>query len=60
MHRMLAFTFGVLIGTIVATAWAQFHNFPTVDSPRDQAGSAATYETVPSPSPRVSVQLTKL
>ena len=60
MHRMLAFTLGVLVGTIMATAWAQFHNFPTVDSPRDQAGSASTYETVPSPSQRLPVQLTKL
>jgi hypothetical protein len=36
MRRMLSFTFGVLIGTVVATAWAQYHNFPTVDSPRNQ------------------------
>jgi hypothetical protein len=34
MRRILAFTFGVLVGTIVATAWAQYHNYPTVDSPR--------------------------
>jgi len=24
MRRMLTFTFGVLVGTIVATAWAQY------------------------------------
>jgi len=36
MRKMLSFTLGVLVGTIVATAWAQFHNYPTMDSPRDQ------------------------
>ena len=44
MRRMLSFIFGVLIGTVVATAWAQYHNFPTVDSPRNQAGSMAPHE----------------
>lgn len=44
MRRMLSFTLGVLIGTIVATAWAQYHNYPTVDSPRNQTGSLAPYE----------------
>jgi hypothetical protein len=36
---MLSFTFGFLVGIIVATAWAQYHNYPTVDSPRSQAGA---------------------
>jgi hypothetical protein len=44
MRRMLSFIFGVLIGTVVATAWAQYHNFPTVDSPRNQTGSVAPHE----------------
>jgi cytochrome c-type biogenesis protein CcmH/NrfG len=34
MRKIMSFAFGVLIGTIVATAWAQYHNYPTVDSPR--------------------------
>ena len=33
MRKILPFTFGVLIGTIVATAWANFPRYPTVDSP---------------------------
>jgi hypothetical protein len=44
MRRMLSFTLGVLIGTIVATAWAQYHNYPTVDSPRNQIGAIAPFE----------------
>ena len=34
MHKMLAFTLGVFVGTVAATAWAQFPNYPTMDSPR--------------------------
>lgn len=34
MRKIMSFAFGVLVGTIVATAWAQFQNYPTVDSPR--------------------------
>ena len=26
------------------SAWAQYHNFPTVDSPRNQTGSMAPHE----------------
>jgi hypothetical protein len=37
MRKMLSFALGVLVGTIVATAWAKFPNYPTVDSPRSQA-----------------------
>jgi hypothetical protein len=37
MRKMMSFTFGVLVGTIVATAWAHFPNYPTVDSPRAAA-----------------------
>jgi hypothetical protein len=48
---MLAFTFGVLIGTIAATAWAQYHNYPTVDSPRNQAGAVAPFEMMVSANP---------
>jgi hypothetical protein len=39
MRKMMSFAFGVLVGTIVATAWAHFPNFPTVDSPRSQQQS---------------------
>ena len=28
MRKMLSFTFGVLVGTIVATAWANYPNYP--------------------------------
>jgi|SoiMethySBSTD1v2_1073268.scaffolds.fasta_scaffold1792174_2 hypothetical protein len=44
MRRMLSFAFGVLIGTIVATAWAQYQNYPTVDSPRNQTGAIVPFE----------------
>ena len=37
MQKMMSFTLGVLVGTVVATAWAQFPNYPTVDSPREAA-----------------------
>jgi hypothetical protein len=37
MRKMMSFAFGVLVGTIVATAWAHFPNYPTVDSPRAQS-----------------------
>jgi hypothetical protein len=39
MRKIMSFAFGVLVGTIVATAWAQFHNYPTVDSPRASQSS---------------------
>jgi hypothetical protein len=48
---MLSFVFGVLIGTIVATAWAQYHNFPAVDSPRNQSGAIAPFEMMTNTSP---------
>jgi len=44
MQKLLSFMFGVLIGTIVATAWAQYPNYPTVDSPR--GGSAASMNPI--------------
>ena len=28
MRKMMTFTFGVLVGTIVATAWANFSKLP--------------------------------
>jgi hypothetical protein len=34
MNKMLSFTFGALMGMIVATAWANYSKYPTVDSPR--------------------------
>mgnify|MGYP001339476458 CR=1 FL=1 len=37
MRKIISFTFGVLVGTVVATAWANFSNYPTVDSPRTAA-----------------------
>ncbi len=55
MRKMMTFTFGVLVGTIVATAWAQFPNYPTVDSPRNQAGSISPFEMMTT-SPRLPVQ----
>jgi hypothetical protein len=33
MHKMLTFTFGVLMGMVVATAWANYSKYPTADSP---------------------------
>jgi hypothetical protein len=39
MRKIMSFAFGVLVGTIVATAWAQYHNYPTVDSPRASQSS---------------------
>lgn len=33
MQKFLSFTVGVLLGTIAATAWAKYSNYPTVDSP---------------------------
>jgi len=44
MQKLLSFTVGVLIGTIVATAWAQYPNYPTVDSPRNQAGAISPFQ----------------
>jgi hypothetical protein len=41
MRKTISFTLGVLVGTVVATAWAQFPNYPTVDSPRNQAASSS-------------------
>ena len=28
MRKIMTFTFGVLVGTVVATAWAQFFQLP--------------------------------
>jgi hypothetical protein len=33
MRKTMSFTFGVLIGTIVATAYANYSKYPAVDSP---------------------------
>ena len=44
-----------MVGTIVATAWAQFPNYPTVDSPRNQAGTISPFEMMTT-SPRLPVQ----
>jgi hypothetical protein len=33
MRKMMSFTFGVLIGTLVATAYANYSKYPAVDSP---------------------------
>ena len=33
MRKTISFTFGVLIGTIVATAYANYSKYPAVDSP---------------------------
>ena len=33
MRKMMSFTFGVLIGTIVATAYANYSKYPAVDLP---------------------------
>ncbi len=55
MRKVMTFTFGVLVGTIVATAWAQFPNYPTVDLPRNQAGSISPFEMMTT-APRLPVQ----
>ena len=41
MRKVLSFTLGVLVGTIVATAWAHFphHSTVTVSAPRPAAAS---------------------
>ena len=44
MRKMLSFTLGVLVGTVVATAWAHFPNYPTLDSPRPAAASMNPHE----------------
>jgi hypothetical protein len=51
MRRMMSFTFGVLVGTVVATAWAQFPNYPTMDSPRAAAAPMNPSEMMTSPGP---------
>jgi hypothetical protein len=35
MNKLLTFTFGALMGMIVATAWANYSKYPTMDSPRE-------------------------
>ena len=40
MRKMISFTFGVLIGTIVATAYANYSKYPAVDSPNAAKGAA--------------------
>ena len=42
MRKMISFTFGVLIGTIVATAYANYSKYPAVDSPEPPAVAAMT------------------
>jgi hypothetical protein len=41
MRKMMTFTFGVLIGTIVATAYANYSKYPAVDSPNAANAAAA-------------------
>lgn len=40
MRKVMTFTFGVLIGTIVATAYANYSKYPAVDSPNAAKGAA--------------------
>jgi hypothetical protein len=40
MRKMMSFTCGVLIGTIVATAYANYSKYPTMDSPNVAKGAA--------------------
>jgi len=40
MRKMISFTCGVLIGTIVATAYANYSKYPTVDSSNTVKGAA--------------------
>jgi cytochrome c-type biogenesis protein CcmH/NrfG len=42
MRKTMTFTFGVLVGTIVATAYASYSKYPTVDSPNAPAVAAMT------------------
>ncbi len=51
MRKMMSFTFGVLVGTIVATAWAHFPNYPTVDSPRAAAAAMNPLEMMTNAQP---------
>lgn len=44
MHKILPFAFGVLVGTVVATAWAHFPSYPTMDPPRAAAASMNPHE----------------
>jgi cytochrome c-type biogenesis protein CcmH/NrfG len=45
MRKMMTFMFGVLIGTIVATAYANYSKYPAVDSPEaPAAASMAPFE----------------
>ena len=55
MRRMISFTFGVLVGTIVATAWAHFPNYPTMDSPRSGSASISPFEMMTN-APQLPVQ----
>ena len=55
MRKMLSFAFGVLVGTIIATAWAQFPNYPTVDAARHQTAPITPLEMMTT-SPRLPVQ----
>jgi len=55
MRKMLSFAFGVLVGTIMATAWAQFPNYPAVDAPRHQSAPITPFEMMTT-SPRLPVQ----
>ena len=41
MRKMMTFTFGVLIGTIVATAYANYSKYPAVDSPEAPATASS-------------------
>jgi hypothetical protein len=51
MRKIMSFTFGVLVGTIVATAWARFPNYPTVDSPREAAAAMNPLEMMTNAQP---------
>jgi hypothetical protein len=55
MRKMLSFAFGVLVGTIMATAWAQFPNYPAVGAPRHQSAPITPFEMMTT-SPRLPVQ----
>jgi hypothetical protein len=55
MRKMMSFTFGVVVGTIVATAWAHFPNYPTMDSPPNARASINPHEMMTN-APQLPVQ----
>ena len=43
-NKMLSFVLGVLVGTVVATAWAHYPHPSVADAPRPAAASMSPHE----------------